>query len=117
MWSLLLPIIAILVGFVILLIVRQRQMAKLVAHGREVKAQVVSCRVFNSNGPRTLRIRYRFRDQHGQERHHTVTQTGVDNDELKPGDPFPVVYLPNNPQVSASKALIDQIKLAMREKK
>ncbi|QGX41457.1 DUF3592 domain-containing protein [Permianibacter aggregans] len=114
MWSLLLPIIAVLFGIVIVVIVRQRQMAKLVERGREAQAQVVSCRVFNSNGPRTLRIRYQFRDQHGQEHHNTVTQTAADSDELKPGDPFPIVYLPDRPRISASKALIEQIKLAMK---
>jgi len=111
-------------GFVLLLIVaailywwfirRGKGMAvdmgKLVEHGVDIEAKVVS----KTRSERSNRyLLYSFTLENRQSYSKQISPDFKLWDSLNEGDKIPVVYLPENPEVSAIKETVEKVRAAM----
>lgn len=92
----------IIIGMVALMVRRSLQMRKLAAAGVTAQAEVLKIwHHSHEKGPTRHRVRYCFLAANGQHYRNTVMITGERRARLAGLTHVAVVYLPNNPKVSA----------------
>lgn len=115
LWILALPPL-IIAGMIWQVVRRGYQMKDLVERGKPITGEVVNKVKFRgtaSGGSRYLR--YRFRDGDGQYYSHKIA-IGIDDfKRYEPGQPIELVYLPDNPKVSAAATMVELTREAMRK--
>ena len=86
-------------------------MGKLVEHGVDIEAKVVS----KTRSQRMNRyLVYFFTLENRQSYSKQVSPDFALWDSLNKGDKIPIVYLPENPEVSAIKQTVEKVRAAMR---
>jgi len=85
-------------------------MGKLVEHGVDIEAKVVS----KTRSQRNRYLVYSFTLGNRQSYSKQVSPDFAVWDSLNKGDKIPIVYLPENPEVSAIKQTVEKVRAAMR---
>ena len=100
-----------LVAVVVVVLKRGTELRKLVDHGTSTEATVEKIWKFTgSTGRATHRMRYYF-TVNGQQYKRTVTLTTGECEKFTEGVQVPVIYLVDNPRVSA---MANQVELAKK---
>jgi hypothetical protein len=102
-------ILFFIVGAVYVVIWRGSEMRRLATEGVETTGTVVEK---YSSHRRGSRIRYEYRDASGQKHQGRAEVSWEYYKAVKVGDPVKVVYLPQQPSVSALWALVDLVRRA-----
>lgn len=114
-WWLLVPLLLLPVAAV-RVVQRGFQLRRLVADGVDATGTVVGKVTFNSSGPRSRYLRYRYQAADGR----TCTHRSLVSRELmnahQEGGPIEIVYSASRPHVSAPRYLVEQGRSALREK-
>jgi len=107
------------VGVMIWRVVRRGyQMRDLVQRGIPVTGEVVNKVKFHgSSGIRSRYLRYRFRAADGNQYSHKINISSSENEKYQEGRPIELVYLPDNPKVSATAAMVEMVRDAMQRQK
>lgn len=100
-------VIFIVVGAAIF-VHRQREIKALLERGNTTTGRIIML----STTSRRQSIRYEFKDAHGGTHKKTVFTTLEKFNDLRVGDDIQVVFLPDKPKVSISKALLDFVRAA-----
>lgn len=117
-WLVLLFPLAV-VGVLIWRVVRRGyQMKDLVERGRPVTGEVVKKLRFRGSSTRGNNrfMRYRFPASDGQYYSHKIVIGIDDYNKLEPGDPIELVYLPDDPKVSARVEMVEMVREAMEKR-
>ena len=111
--------VLIVVGVLVVVARRGLQMKKLVERGIPVVGRVVSrgSRASSGAGGRaTHHLRYEFTAADGRTYGHRITVTGAEHESVREGDEIELVYLPDNPKVSAQASMVAMLSRGMKEK-
>lgn len=104
----------LIITFMILTVVRRGyQMRDLVAHGLPVTGKVLRKMGFdNGKGPRKRFLRYEFSIA-GHSYSHKIAVTADAYDRYAEGDAIELIYLPDNPKISAHVEMVEQCRQAL----
>lgn len=117
-WVILLLPIAIVVAMLWRALRRGRQMQALVQRGRPVTGEVVgTVKFLGTASLRNRFLRYRFRADDGAVYSHKIAIGAKDYHALQPGAPIELIYLPDNPRVSARVEMVEQVREALARRK
>jgi hypothetical protein len=95
---------------------RGYQMKDLVERGKPITGEVVNKVKFRgTSSVRNRYLRYRFRAGDGQYYSHKIAIGSDDFARYEPGQPIELVYLPDNPKVSAASTMVELTREAMRK--
>jgi len=89
---------------------RARELPHLVKDGVETQGRIIGKRPSFRRRRANPSIRYEFQDAMGRTYQRKSYVPHSLYEKLKVGDPFDIVYLPQNPRVSAGKYLVDQVR-------
>ena len=115
-WWIVIPLLVI--GWMIWR-VRQRglELKQLTERGVDATGTVVSMPSFRGkSGVPTRQLRYEFQDQLGATHTHTITVSESERTQYVEGGPIAIVYLPDKPQVSAAKSMVDMVRDALERR-
>lgn len=93
------------------------QMRDLVQHGLPVTGTVVSKVAFRGKSRvRSHHLRYTSSAPDGHEYSHRIAISSAENEKYQEGDPIELMYLPNNPKVSATAQMVQMSRRALEPK-
>lgn len=117
-WVVLLFPLAVVGGLIWRVIRRGYQMKSLAERGLPVTGEVVKKLRFRGSSTRGNNrfMRYRFRAGDGQYYSHKIAIGIDDYNKLEPGDPIELVYLPDDPKVSARIEMVEMVRETMEKR-
>ena len=106
-------------GIVVVVVRRGLQMKKLVEHGVPVTGKVTDrkSRSTSTGGSATHHLRYEFTAPDGRTYAHRITVTGDEYQSFRDGDEIDLVYLPDNPKVSAQASMVELLRRETEKKR
>lgn len=103
-----------IVATVVIVIKRGTELRKLAENGTQAVATVEETWKFTGSTGRAIhRMRYHFTASDGQKYKRTVTLTTDECEKLTEGVQVPVIYLADNPKVSAMATMVELARKAL----
>lgn len=118
MWTTLIIGLIIVSLMVVFAIRRGLELRQLVESGIPAKATIISKNKFRGkSGIPTFRLRYQFHAQGGQLFSKAISMTSTEAANVAIGDTINIVYVPSNPKISATEAMVALGRQALKEKR
>jgi hypothetical protein len=116
MTSILVGMSLIIIAMVVLVVRRGLQLRKLVSDG--VATTATAKKLIGHTGATGMRrssLRYHFQDRRGKSYQHTVMISPSERETIQEGDSVNIIYLPDNPKISALAQTVESARKALKK--
>ena len=115
MISIITGVVIFIVAAVLIALQRGLQMRRLAENGVPTTATVERLWTYASGGITRRRMRYTFRAGDGREYTRTIMISAGERDRMQEGGTVAVIYLQDNPKISALAELVEQARRALQK--